>query len=145
MLQSESAMGEKWMELVTVWASFEAWLKFREIKKLAPINCPPAVGDWIGRAHLSMWRPIIEDSQQYEALFWEWWSHIQPEWQFEDGKLAPGSLMGDWDVLWLPGTNGIVSVMVALFYWGLEILDDNGGCKSWLSAVEECCANFKKL
>ena len=40
MLQSELAMGEKWMELVTVWASFEAWLKFKEIKKLAPINCP---------------------------------------------------------------------------------------------------------
>ena len=35
--------------------------------------------------------------------------------------------------------------MIALFYWGLEILGDAGGQVGWLDAVEECFSAFSQL
>ena len=75
-----------------------------------------------------------------------WWAGIQPEWRLDDdGTLVPERLVGDWEPLRRPGTNGITSVMAALFYWGLEILEDAGGRAGWLAAVEECLAAFSQL
>jgi len=48
MLQSESAMGKEWMELVRVWASFEVQLRYQEVSKLGPTDHPSVVGEWIG-------------------------------------------------------------------------------------------------
>ena len=48
MLQSESAMGEKWMELVRIWALFEVWSRYKEVSKLGPMDRLAAVGEWIG-------------------------------------------------------------------------------------------------
>lgn len=145
MLQSESKMGQRWMELVRIWALFEARSRYEEVDKLSPTNRPTAVSEWIRRARTSTWRPVINNLPQYEALFWAWWLDIQPDWRLEDGKLVPERLVGNWEPLQLPGTNGIVSVMVGLFYWGLEILEDAGGQVDWLAAVEECFAAFSQL
>lgn len=145
MLQSESGMGEEWMELVNLWASFEARLQYKEVKKLAPTGRPSAVALWIGRARLSTWRPIIENVSKYEASFWEWWSVIQPDWRLEDGELVCECVVGDWEALRLPGINGVVSIVVALFYWGLEVLEDSRGQSCWVSAVEECHDAFRQF
>ena len=145
MLQSESGMGEEWMELVNLWASFEARLQYKEVKKLAPTGRPSAVALWIGRARLSTWRPIIENVSKYEASFWEWWSVIQPDWRLEDGELVCECVVGDWEALRLPGINGVVSIVVALFYWGLEVLEDSRGQSRWVSAVEECHDAFRQF
>jgi hypothetical protein len=99
MLQSESAMGEEWMEVVTLWASFERRSKYKEVSKLGPTNRPAAVGEWIGRARLSTWRPVIGNLARYESAFWKWWSGIQPDWRLEDGKLVRERLVGDWEPL----------------------------------------------
>ena len=48
MLQSELRMGKEWMELVNLWALFEAKLRYEEVKKLAPTGRPSAVTLWIG-------------------------------------------------------------------------------------------------
>jgi len=145
MLQSESRMGEEWMELVNLWVSFEARSQYEEVKKLDPTRRPAAVGLWIGRAHSSMWRPIITDVSKYVASFWEWWSVIQPDWRLEDGQLVHEHVVGDWEALRLPGINRVVSVVVALFYWGLEVLEDSHGQSHWVSAVEECHDVFKQF
>jgi hypothetical protein len=70
---------------------------------------------------------------------------IQPDWRLEDGELVREQLVGDWEPLQLPGTNGIVSVVVALFYWGLAVLEVGHGRDAWLSAVEDCLAAFRQL
>jgi len=145
MLQSESGMGEEWMELVDLWASFEARSRYEEVKKLDPTGRPAAVGLWIGRARSRTWRPIITDVPKYAASFWEWWSFIQPDWRLEDGQLVRERVVGDWEALRLPGINGVVSVVVALFYWGLEVLEDSRGQSRWVSAVEECRDVFKQF
>ena len=145
MLQSESMMGERWMELVRVWASFEARSEYKEVKKLSPLKRPTAVSEWIGRARSGTWQPVINDQAKYTASFWEWWSLIQPDWRREDGELVRGRLVGNWEPLRRPGTNGIVSVMVALFYWGLKVLKDTRAQVGWLAAVEECLSAFRQL
>ena len=146
MLQSESAMGKEWMELVRIWASFEVRSRYEEVSKLGPTDRPSAVGEWIGRARPSTWRPVIGNLVKYESAFWKWWSGIQPEWRVEDEELVRERLVGDWEPLQRPGMNGIVSVMVALFYWGLAVLKKGRGRRDgWLSAVEDCCAAFKEL
>ena len=145
MLQSESAMGEKWMELVRIWASFEVRSRYEEVSKLGPMDRPAAVGEWIGRGRPSTWRPIIGNLATYESGFWKWWLGIQPDWRVEDGMLVRERLVGDWEPLQRPGTNGIVSVMAALFYWGLAVLEKGRDRDGWLSAVEDCCATFSQL
>ena len=68
----------------------------------------------------------------------EWWSAIQPDWRLQDGRLVRERVAGDWESLRLPGINGVVSIVVALFYWGLEVLEDGRGQSRWVSTVEEC-------
>jgi len=80
LLQSELKMGQRWMVLVRLWALFEAQSRYEEVKKLAPMNRPTAVTEWIGRGCPSTWRPVINNLSQYEALFWAWWVGIQPDW-----------------------------------------------------------------
>ena len=145
MLQSESRMGGGWMELVNLWASFEVRSRYKEIKKLAPQGRPFAVGEWISRARPSTWRPIIESVPKYEASFREWWLAIQPDWRLEDGRLVHERVAGDWESLRLPGINGVVSIMVALFYWGMEVLEVSRGQSRWVSAVEECRDAFRQF
>ena len=55
LLQSESKMGQRWMALVRLWASFEVRSRYEEVKKLAPTNRPTAVTEWIGRGCPSTW------------------------------------------------------------------------------------------
>jgi len=145
MLESESRMGEAWTTMVRAWALFEAASGYEEVKKLGAVGRPSAVGDWIGRARSSTWRPVIRDLPQYEASFWIWWSAIQPDWRLDEGDLVRERVVGDWEPLRRPGINGMVSVLVALFYWGLEILEDSSGRNRWLSAVEECQTAFRHL
>ena len=145
MLPSDSAMGKEWMEVVALWASFEGWSKYKQVSKLGPVNCLAAVGEWIGRAHPNMWQPVIGNLAMYASAFWKWWSGIQPDWCLQDGKFVRERLVGDWEPLQRPGTNGIVSVLVALFYWGLVVLEKGRGQDGWRSAVEDCHAAFKEL
>ena len=145
MLQSEPTMGEKWMELVRLWASFEAHSQYKEVEKLSPSKRPTAVSEWIGRARSGTWRPVINNRAKYVASFWEWWTLIQPDWRCEDGELVRERLVGNWEPLRRPGTNGIVSVMVALFYWGLEVLEDTRAQVGWSAAVEECLSAVRQL
>ena len=138
-------MGEEWMEVVTLWASFERQWKYKEVSKLGPTNRPAAVGEWIGRGRPSTWRPVIGDLARYESAFWKWWSGVQPDWRLEDGELVRKRLVGDWEPLRRPGTNGVVSVLVGLFYWGLVVLEKGRGRAGWRSAVKDCHAALKEL
>jgi len=145
MVQSESGMAGEWMELVRLWALFEVRSRYEEVRKLGPTDRPAAVTEWIRRARSSTWRPVIKDLAAYESTFGKWWLGIQPDWRLEDGELVREHLVGDWEPLQLPGTNGIVSVVVALFYWGLAVLEAGHGRDGWLSAVEDCLAAFRQL
>jgi hypothetical protein len=65
--------------------------------------------------------PNISDVDAYEKQFLKWWIIIQPSWQVSGDKLLKDLVDGEWDDLHLPGLNGLFSVIVGLFYWGLAV------------------------
>ena len=70
---------------------------------------------------------------------------IQPDWRVSNGKLLVNAVDGDWEPLRRPGQNGLVSVLAALFYWGLAVNDDPRRMKEWISAVKDCEIVFQQL
>jgi hypothetical protein len=112
------------------------WLKYEEGKdlsddgKLRTTSCPVCIAAWIAWAHSAKWRPIIKDANEFEEQFWCWWTSVQPEWRkdLEQGE-------GDWQVLQKPGANGIISVLAALFYWGIALGDRQESSLGWLRAL----------
>jgi len=70
---------------------------------------------------------------------------IQPPWCVSDGKLLKDVVDGDWDSLRRPGLNGIVSILAALFYWGLAVKDKPGKKRVWTVAVADCLIAFRHL
>jgi len=130
-------LGPSWNQLVKAWAAFEAKSDFKELKKLSTTNRPSAVKSWIQRARTSAWRPVISNLADYESEFTAWWSSLQPEWRkSSSGKILFSKVDGDWEVLRRPGLNGILSVMAALFFWGVALQEDS--CTGWNDAVSDC-------
>lgn len=127
-----------WIELVKQWSSFEQRESYSEVRKLSPKNRPAVVGQWIARARSAAWRPNISDLPGFEREFQQWWLTIQPPWRVSNGKLLKDAVDGDWDCLRRPGLNGIVSVLAALFYWGVVVKEKPARKKAWVAAVGDC-------
>ena len=48
---------------------------------------------------------------------------MQPAWRRENDKdVAWGNVIGDLGYLRKPGTNGLLSVVAGLFFWGLNVV-----------------------
>jgi len=142
---NEPSLDLSWTELVELWSSFEQKESYTEAGKLSPKNRPAVVGQWIARARPGGWRPNIADLPGFERQFQQWWVTIQPVWRVSDRKLLKDVVNGDWDSLRRPGLNGIVSVLAALFYWGLAVKQKPGKKKVWMAAVEDCQIVFRHL
>ncbi|PPQ81136.1 hypothetical protein CVT24_007876 [Panaeolus cyanescens] len=143
-------LGEKWVGLVRAWSDFEHREDFgrdlpKESQYLSPKGRPSLVGDWIARKRRPTYKPHIDNLRAYGDCFWSWWTSLQPEWRISDGEIVSDRLEGDWGSLKTPGSNGILSVMCALLYWGLHAYGSATHTKEWLKAVEDCQAVFQVL
>ncbi|KAJ3505719.1 hypothetical protein NLJ89_g7270 [Agrocybe chaxingu] len=95
LFQSED-LEEKWAEIICLWYAFEVQEQFTHVCNL--------------------------DVKTYEVQFVEWWTSLQPDWRLSDeDKLEKECEGDDWECLRLPGLNGIVSVVAALFFWALAL------------------------
>ena len=139
-------LGKTWSKLVEVWTLFETQADYEEVKKLSTINRPEAIKTWIQRSRPSVWRPVIDDVQVYEAKYITWWTGLQPNWRKSNGKLVFSRVIGgDWEQLRRPGLNGLVSVMAALLFWGVVLQDSRGERKGWDKAVSDCLVVLNQL
>jgi len=147
MLQGdEHRLGQRWMELVAVWVDFEVEEGYKERKKLSPRGRPPIVEEWIRRARSPTWRPVIADLAKFERSFNLWWTSLQPEWRVSSaGETAVGQDVGGWENLRKPGLNGLLSLLAALFFWGLHVRDSNVDRIRWSAAVDDSLAAIKEL
>ena len=69
---------------------------------------------------------------------------MQPQWRFgEDGKLL--RVAGALEDLRRPGTNGLLSVIAALFFWGVALGANRAECSMWSSRVKDLEWVFKTL
>lgn len=140
MLQTkEPELGDRWAELVRLWAKFEEKEGFKERKKLGTKGRPLFIGEWIRYARSPTWCPSITDVPALETSFQAWWKGLQPEWRMSEDRLTVlDKTDGDWDQLRRPGLNGFLSVIVCLFYWGCKVQGSMKHCVGWASALEDC-------
>jgi hypothetical protein len=130
----ETRLGLRWMELVAVWVDFEVKERYKERKKLSPCGRPSAVEEWIKRARSQTWRPVIVDLAVFERAFNLWWT-----------ELALGGNAGGWVNLRKAGLNGLVSLLAALFFWGLRVRDSSVDRIRWSAAVDDSLAAIREI
>lgn len=139
-------LGDEWLELLLVWASFEAGESYKELGRLSSKGRPDVIQMWISRGRSTSWRPSITDTKLYGKVFNTWWANLQPLWRISNnGTINLQLLDGDWDCLRKPGLNGLQSVIAALFYWGIVAQKSSTAHKVWLSAVSDCANVFRCL
>jgi hypothetical protein len=137
-LFSGQGLGKEWDELISMWETFEAKEGYKEVGRPTASGRPEVVSQWISRARSVTWRPNILDVKGYEAKYNEWWKRLQPEWRVVNGRVDVGLTQGNWESLRLPGLNGFLSIISALFYWGLAVQGKSIHHNAWLSALQDC-------
>jgi hypothetical protein len=152
MLDSE-LFGDRWAELVTLWKAFEISHQFTGSLRLATSNRPSCIGQWIQRARSSSYRPAIVNLEQFASNFLNWWTGVQPKWRISTEGSTLRRTRGDLVILRLSGPNGLVSILVALFFWCVAS-DANESSKTmwmrhgkqeWEDAMEDVLWVFKEL
>jgi hypothetical protein len=118
MLQTnEPPLGDRWVELLRLWAIFEEKQGFKQQKKLEKVGHPEFISEWLQRARSSTWRPNISNILALEKSFEAWWKRLQPKWRISgDSSIVSDKVDGDWGELRRPGPNGILIVFVCLFF-----------------------------
>ncbi|KAJ6504324.1 hypothetical protein C8R47DRAFT_968665 [Mycena vitilis] len=106
---------------------------------------PGQVQKWIGAGRSRMRKnPVVSDVGQYADEWYAWWDSMQPKWRRRgpDKKWMVG---GDaqyggnqeWGVLDRPGPNGCLSIVAALYFWGVCENQSGAVRARWLEAVED--------
>jgi hypothetical protein len=139
------AWGPCWVKLLNLWSAFEKQESYTGVVRLSAKKRPDIIGMWIGRGRSVAWRPVISDLSAFVKEFREWWVTLQPDWRVSNGKLLVNAVDGDWEPLRRPGRNGLLSVLAALFYWGLAVNGKPGRRTEWISAVKDCEVVFQHL
>ena len=71
---------------------------------------------------------------------------LQPEWcVLSAGETAVGQDVEGWENLRKPGLNGLLSLLVALFFWRLHVRDSNVDHIHWSAVVNDSLAAIKEL
>jgi hypothetical protein len=138
-------LGDEWVLLLDAWAEFELKEKYKDTD-LGKTSRPSFIADWIKRKRSATWHPSIGDIDVYCQQFNQWWHSLQPAWrQADNGSVLTDLVDGDWTVLRKSGKNGLLSVLAALFYWGLYNKGKGATSEMWLSAVKDCSTTFSCL
>lgn len=145
LLQSEP-LGPEWDGLVRSWLQFEQDAGLESGHKLGSQRRPRVVGDWIQRARTPKFRPEITNPDQFVEDFDAWWRGLQPDWRLDNASDLLCRDGGDWERLRCAGVNGLLSVLAALFFWGVSAQRGAASFKlRWLAAVEDVSYVIGKL
>ncbi|KAF9036139.1 hypothetical protein BJ165DRAFT_1533000 [Panaeolus papilionaceus] len=133
-------LGDPWVDLVEAYSMFQRKHGFADDKRLPNKGWPGVLNEWIhvGRTQNKSWRPRSLVVKDVEGEFKMWWNSLQPEWRVENGVVVKERLVGDWSSMIYPGINRLLSVVAALFFWGLEAQQTKSCRNAWLLAVNDC-------
>lgn len=137
----EKDLGMAWKDLVSSWVAFEEQSRSTQVRRLSAAGRPVVVHRWIARHRPTNFQSNISNLKDYKSEFIHWWSGLQPTWRISNN----GDKDGDWGCLRVPGINGIMNVVVALFYWGLASEGKSAHHNAWQAAVEDCVTVFSSL
>ena len=66
-----------------------------------------------------------------------WWASIQPPWRSFKRSVVSHEVQGDWDVIRAPRINGLLNVIVLVYWWG-RILEEQ-------KPEDSFCTDYKKF
>ncbi|KAF7797970.1 hypothetical protein EIP86_009177 [Pleurotus ostreatoroseus] len=104
---------------------------------LQTVNRPDQIGYWMQHLRRDIKKtPKIEDLDQYTKQWWAWWRGLQPDWRATDSNDGPllQDGTGDWEKLRRPGRNGILHVLLSLWWWKSH---PSANDADWLVAVDD--------
>ncbi|KAJ7059031.1 hypothetical protein C8F01DRAFT_1255447 [Mycena amicta] len=102
---------------------------------------PKQVSKWIQNHRVA--KPAycsIGNATVYAKQWWAWWTGMQPEWRGRtvDGKPGDGNPEGEsWDGLYVSGMNGMLNVVVSLYWWGCHEKSRGLHSQEWTLATED--------
>ncbi|KAJ7074435.1 hypothetical protein C8F01DRAFT_970742 [Mycena amicta] len=103
---------------------------------------PKQVKEWI-RADRKATPRMIKLHKRFEEEFWTWWKFLQPQWRKAKTSWPAMDAVQEeddgesWAVLTVPGKNGLVSVVAALYWWGRDDSISGSPSPAWSSAVKD--------
>ncbi|KAJ7025991.1 hypothetical protein C8F04DRAFT_911206, partial [Mycena alexandri] len=133
---TKTDIGGSFNSLLAVFSDLERaykWDKGKKNQELDKMNRPPAVSIWIGRARGSRARPETDTVPKIASLavygrdWWNWWATLQPSWRVQAlgrpdrfaRETYPSLKRENWEPLRVPGQNGVLSVVAAVYWWGV--------------------------
>ncbi|KAJ7430883.1 hypothetical protein B0H11DRAFT_2262784 [Mycena galericulata] len=111
--------------------------------QLPAIGRPSQVHSWIkGGRYRMKFPPTIGNVAAYASEWWTWWDTLQPAWRQrgQDNRWTVGGTWGmadEWDPLEAPGPNGCLSVVAALYFWGIVLHRAEETRGDWERAVQD--------
>ncbi|KAJ6495707.1 hypothetical protein DFH06DRAFT_1019143, partial [Mycena polygramma] len=145
---TEVPLGPHFEALLQAWLQAEVAHGFDENpqKGIPKTGRPEVLDEWIraGRWLKGKKRADFEikDLTNFAKVWSSWWDSIQPAWRVKeaDGRYALGGEYGDdWGVLAIPGQNGMLTVVSALYFWGSSrrtlLTMPAGAQEDWETAV----------
>ncbi|KAL0945683.1 hypothetical protein HGRIS_014834 [Hohenbuehelia grisea] len=130
--------GPRWKTLIGVWKVVEGNNGFQAEGPMLPAaHHPSQVNTWIKSA-----RPFhrlfpVPDPIQFSSTWWLWWTAINPDWRVRDGDRLVVGGTGAWEDSLPLGQNGVLSVIVALWYWRKATPTASPAVQSWCDAVDD--------
>ena len=135
-------LGGNWLLLVQAWSGFERKESKQTPSILNSTHRPSVIRDWIQRARSVSYRPAIDSIPDFEKSYMLWWKELQPEWRMSSSQqIAYSEVDGDWDGIRTAGRNGLLSVVAALFFWGVALKKAKKSAqedKGWKVGIDDC-------
>ncbi|KAJ7784200.1 hypothetical protein B0H16DRAFT_1446458 [Mycena metata] len=139
---TKKSLGPHFDAVVAAWTRVEAASKYAQgPTNLTKKNRPQQVTNWIARGRKGG-DTAVTDPAAYAAGWQLWWDLLQPEWRAkdDDGAWLTSSVYGPddgeaWGHLFQWGTNGTLSIVASLYFWGLGVRNDAVHHAVWEKAV----------
>lgn len=139
-------LGPEWKLLVNSWLKFEQNMQYRAHGRLGTHHRPQVVGDWIQHARPDKYQPDIGKQATFAKEFSAWWQSLQPEWRTVGADDHLPRTIKDWEEIRRLGINGLLSVVAALFFWGLAVQNKGSTLRSaWLNALHDVAYVLEQL
>lgn len=116
----------RFQQVLLHYIRFEANDKSGTTGTLPTTKRPVEISVWSARARPACLPDFSKGNRSFadfvDSIF-VWWGSIQPSWRsFERGKVSR-EVHGEWDVLYAPRVNGLLNVVI-LLYWWIRILEE---------------------
>lgn len=143
---SKIPLGGRYDDLMTALVRLEEAYGFVDSgrKGLEKDHRPEILTRWIanGRARGGRTKDFAlakNEVSGFVSTWWKWWEEIQPQWRVKrEKKWERGSPAdSDWEVMALPGPNGMLSVIATLYWWGCTAAGDPELEKEWEEGLLE--------